>query len=93
MGLRAADNLAWFGFAPILSAEAVSNQDETTLTYFGQNFKGSYHWLVSWIFDQSRGNVELNNEETSRYDYEVVIGENYDPCRNPLYAPRPGLDE
>jgi len=57
------------------------------VTYFGKNFKGSYSGLISWVFGIARGEVELSEEE-SDYSYRVVLGDDYDACRNPIYAPQ-----
>lgn len=93
LALLAADNLAWYGFAPILS-DVATESSTTSLTYYGQNFKGSYNWLVSWIFNKGRAEVALDSDLSPEgYDYQVVIGTDYKPCRNPLYAPRPSFGE
>lgn len=87
----AADNLAWHGFIPQIGPDIppADHLPYTTLTYKGENFKGSYEWLISWIFNRARSTIELNPEAEFSTDYQVILGTNYDPCRNPLYAPRP----
>lgn len=90
MAILAADNLEWQGFVPVIvEDDDAETADTTTLTYHGNSFKGSYHWLAAWLFDMGRGEVELEPDATAAYDYDVVIGADYEPCRNPLYAPRP----
>jgi hypothetical protein len=87
MGQLAAENLAWYGFIPIWGDE--TSATNTSITYYGQNLKGSYNWLVSWIFSKGAGQVILDGETESPYNYQVILGPDYSPCRNPLYAPRP----
>jgi hypothetical protein len=87
MARLAAENLAWFGFVPILAGDVESAP--TSLTYYGQNFKGSYNWLVSWVFNKGMSQIALDSETEYPTNYRVVIGPDYSPCRNPLYAPRP----
>ena len=87
MARLAAENLSWFGFVPILAGDVESAP--TSLTYYGQNFKGSYNWLLSWVFDKGMSQIALDSETESATNYRVVIGPDYSPCRNPLYAPRP----
>lgn len=94
MARLAAENLAWHGFVPVISDEVVEDEETTTLTYYGPNFKGSYNWLISWIFDQSRDDIVLDDEDTgSEYDYQVILGEDYDPCLNEFFAPQAFLPE
>ncbi len=87
----AADNLAWYGFIPQIGPD-VDPPDRlpyTTLSYKGENFKGSYEWLISWIFNRARSTIELTPDASFSTNYQIMLGTNYDPCRNPLYAPRP----
>jgi LCP family protein required for cell wall assembly len=84
--LLAADNLAWYGFAPVIS-DPIEPQETTELTYYGQNFKGSYDWLFSWVMGKPQENIELVDEE-SPYNYRVVIGDDYNPCRPAFEAPQ-----
>lgn len=88
LALLAAENLAWYGFVPVHSAEDVPEEETTTLTYYAPNFKGSYDWLISWIFDLRQSEIILEEEEPSDYDYQVVLGEDYDPCLNQFFAPQ-----
>jgi polyisoprenyl-teichoic acid--peptidoglycan teichoic acid transferase len=88
MAQLAAENLAWYGFVPVIGDESLE-VDETSLTYYGPNFKGSYDWLISWIFHLGQNDIELNDEESDYpYDYRAVLGEDYDPCLNELFAPQ-----
>ncbi len=89
-GLLAADNLAWYGFAPVIG-ETREPQEKTELTYFGQNFKGSYDWLFSWVMGKSMSSIELV-DEGSETNYRVVIGNDYNPCRPAFLAPQASLE-
>jgi LCP family protein required for cell wall assembly len=86
--LLAADNLAWYGFEPVINNEDIDNQSETTVEYFGQNFKGSFDWLLSWIFDKRTADIELVTDTVGATDYRIVLGNDYDPCRPQLFAPQ-----
>jgi len=86
--LLAADNLAWHGFIPIIGEEATNSKTETQLRYYKPNFKGSYDWLISWVFDMRQSQIELVDDDDFGYDYQVILGEDYDPCRPQLSAPQ-----
>ncbi len=96
MAALAADNLAWYGILPVIAepdqTDAGAIPPNTELIYYGQNFKGSYDWLVSWIFDMGEADIELDSETESEYDYQVVLGADFDPCRPLRYSPREFLD-
>ena len=86
--LLAADNLAWYGFEPVINYDDIGNQSETTVEYYAQNFKGSFDWLLSWIFDKGTEEIELVPDTPSETNYRVVLGNDYDPCRPQLFAPQ-----
>ena len=86
--LLAADNLAWHGFTPIIGEDDPDDDAVTQLRYFKPNFKGSYDWLISWIFDVRQSQIELVDDKSYEYDYQVIIGDDYDPCRPQLSAPQ-----
>jgi LCP family protein required for cell wall assembly len=88
MALLAADNLAWYGFEPVVSDQQVESQDETVIQYYAQNMKGSFDWLLSWIMDKDKSSIELVPDVEYAYNYRIVIGEEYDPCRPQLFAPQ-----
>ncbi len=88
LALLAAENLAWYGFVPVQSEEDVPEQEATSLTYYAPNFKGSYDWLISWIFDLRQSEIDLDDETQFEYDYQVVLGQDYDPCLNQFFAPQ-----
>lgn len=83
----AADNLAWYGFIPIIGDPISRPGTETHLSYYKPNFKESYDWLISWIFDMNRSEIELAADAEYDYDYRVVLGDDYNPCRPQLYTP------
>jgi LCP family protein required for cell wall assembly len=83
----AADNLAWYGFEPVLAGETEATA-QTTIQYYAQNFKGSFDWLLSWIFHRLPENVTLVPDTPHPTNYRVVLGRDYDPCVNQLFAPQ-----
>ncbi len=93
----AADNLAWYGFVPFISAETLPLTGETNLTFNAPNLRGSFAWLIAWIMDLPRPEtglpdgeygIDLDPDATSSYDYRLVLGSDYNPCRPYLYAPQ-----
>ena len=89
----AADNLAWYGFIPVISPDEPEPGTITHLSYYKPNFKDSYDWLISWIFDVYRSQIELVEDDIYPFDYRVVLGDDYDPCLNQLYQPQEFIDE
>jgi len=84
----AAENALTHGFAPVRGRTTGPAPAETQITYFGPNFKGSFNWLLAWIFDVAPEEIVLDREEGSGGPfYRVVVGANYDPCRPELEAP------
>ncbi|HSH04958.1 MAG TPA: LCP family protein [Anaerolineae bacterium] len=92
MGALAAENLAWQGFIPEVTETLAEPVDYTTITYYGPNWKGSFNWMIAWVFDQYRGQLILESEERYEYNYRVVLGEDFDPCRPQLFAPLPNSE-
>ncbi len=91
--LLAASNLAWHGFIPIMGESEPDADAVTHLDYYRPNFKGSYDWLISWVFDLRQSQIELVDDSAFEYDYRVVIGDDYDPCRPQMNAPQIFLDQ
>ncbi|MCA9949400.1 MAG: LCP family protein [Anaerolineales bacterium] len=83
----AAENLAWYGFVPVEGAY-VPIQEETSLTYYAPNFKGSYDWLIHWVVGVRQSEIILDEETDSDYDYQVILGADYDPCVDQFFAPQ-----
>lgn len=92
MAFLAADNLAWYGFIPIISEETPPTESSTRLEYYHANFKDSYDWLISWIFNRRRSQIEVVADPNYEYDYRVVLGEDYNPCLNMLFQPQEFID-
>jgi LCP family protein required for cell wall assembly len=87
----AADNLAYHGFVPQRVEGDGPVPARTQVTYYGDNLKGSYDWLLSWILDIEEEAIELAPATTgSGEHFRVVLGEYYDPCRPQLEAPTLG---
>ena len=89
MALLAADNLAWYGFWPDIVEADGEEQERTTMTYFGSELKGMFAYLLSFVFDQREGDIELAPDVESEASYRVVLADR-DPCVNRLLAPRSG---
>jgi LCP family protein required for cell wall assembly len=87
----AAENLSYHGFVPVRGESSADTPNRTLVTYYGQNFKGSFDWLLGWIFDVRTESMSLAPEtEAPGIDYRVVLGYGYDPCRPQLEAPTLG---
>jgi LCP family protein required for cell wall assembly len=85
---QAAENLAWFGFAPTPTIVDSPPADWTNLTYYGDNFKGSFNWLMGWIFNRGTADIALNaNPHPANADYTVTLGYDFNPCRPFRQAP------
>ncbi len=94
LALLAADNLATHGFVPVISPDEPQKKTVTQISYYGANFKGSYNWLLSWIFAQYRSSIELVTDNPDYpYDYKVILGDDYNPCRPELFAPQAFLEQ
>ncbi|MEZ4593441.1 MAG: LCP family protein [Chloroflexota bacterium] len=91
MALLAADNLAWYGFVPIIGDEAPT-QEITEMFYYRPNFKDSFDWMISWIFDKFRSEIQLTEDDSFEYEYKVILGEDYNPCLNQLFQPQEFLE-
>lgn len=84
----AADNLAWQGFVPIVT-ETRDPQSTTMLSYYGPNLKGAYGWLLSWIFARREADIVINEANDSfSYNYQVILGQDYNPCRPQMSTPQ-----
>jgi len=87
LALLAADNLEWYGFEPVITEPDGPRGDPTSISYYAQNFKGSYDWLLSWIFDKHKSKIELMTDTEIEYNYQIILGPDYNPCRPQLFAP------
>ena len=97
LGRIVASTLGWFGIVAEIVDETIETDEDgennnsalppVEVEYFGQNFKGSYSGLVSWVFGVARSDLELVERE-SDFSYRVVLNDGYNACRNTLYAPR-----
>ncbi|MCL4870414.1 MAG: LCP family protein [Anaerolineae bacterium] len=80
MALLAADNLAWYGFIPIISETSRPQQANSEIRYFAANFKGSYDWLISRVMNFPLAQIELVPDTPSQTQYQVILGSSFDPC-------------
>ncbi len=88
MAALVADNLAWYGFVPVIGPTPDEPVARTAVTYYGANLKGSYDWLLRWPLDY-RSEIRLEEPGPDRpFSYQVTIGPDHNPCRrhqnNPL---------
>lgn len=85
-----AENLAWFGFTPRhIPVAEIEIPAQTSITYYGSNFKGAYNWLLSWIFHQDTTQIALDDAGGGAFYYRVVLGYDANPCLEMLNAPKP----
>lgn len=85
---QTADNLAWFGFQPQYTPPSgETTPDKTSIIYYGPNFKGSYNWLLGWLFHLDSEGITLAENDSGAY-YRVILGQDADPCVEMLNAPR-----
>lgn len=89
MGYIAADNARWFGFDATVTEADGPALPTTTITYHKLSLKGSYDWLISWIFSVPINAIDIDPQLGADYLYQISLGEDFKSCRNPLYAPRP----
>lgn len=89
----AADNLAWYGFAPIIGEPLGEVREKTEMTYFADNLKGAYEWLFSWVIGRPAGEILLDGETESPVNYRVILGQDYNPCRPAFNAPQAFLPD
>ncbi|MGW8318109.1 MAG: LCP family glycopolymer transferase [Candidatus Promineifilaceae bacterium] len=90
--ILAAENLAWYDFEPVMTG-TTEPRETTTIQYFAENTKGSFDWLLSWIFDKRTSDVELVTGTPYPYNYRVVLGQDYQTCRPQLFAPQAFLEQ
>ena len=88
MALLAADNLATYGFIPVIGEAEAAPVETTSLSYYGSNLKGAFDWFVSWVVNMNKSEIELVSDDAYAYEYRLVLGADYNPCINQLYAPR-----
>jgi LCP family protein required for cell wall assembly len=85
---QTAENLEWFGFTPTFTRAVDAPSSPTYISYYGANFKGSFDWLLGWIFNRDAEQIELVTElPDSDIQYRVVLGYDFNPCRPFREAP------
>jgi LCP family protein required for cell wall assembly len=88
----AAENLAYHGFVAVRGQPSEERPAHTEALYFGDNLKGSFDWLLSWVVGVSREEIVLVNDAPDYlYDYRVVLGWDYETCRPEVNAPDIGV--
>ena len=85
---QVAENLSWYGIGSVWSRPQEPMPEQSQIAYYGLNFKGSYDWLVAWLFSQPKEAITLISiPDSSAYSYRIVIGKDYNICQSPLYTP------
>ncbi len=85
----AAENLNWHGMQAVQQAGEGKPPAETQIRYHHSTLKGSFHWLVAWLFGRQPEDVVLSQDTNGPYDYQVVLGRDFNPC---LPDPLPPAD-
>ncbi len=88
---QTAENLAWFGFSPSYTYVENPPSNRTSLTYHGDNFKGSFDWRMAWIFNRNTADITLDpTPHPANADYTITLGYDFNPCRPLREAPLSG---
>lgn len=78
---QAADNLRWYGFDPLFEESASPDPQHTKISYQGENLKGAFPDLLSWLFHQRKGDIDLISDlEKSTPQYRILLGQDFNPC-------------
>jgi hypothetical protein len=86
---QAAENLQWHGIQAVYQYSEAKPPAETEISYYGPTLKGSFHWLVAWLFGRQPAEVSLVRDDDEPVEYRVVLGRAYNPC---LPDPMPPAD-
>jgi polyisoprenyl-teichoic acid--peptidoglycan teichoic acid transferase len=86
---QAAENLTWYGFRPSFVFHDQPPPEWTHLIYYAQNLKGSYDWLLAWLFHRNAGQIALSADEPGDPPYyRAYLGHDYNPCLPYMLVPR-----
>ncbi len=81
---QAAENLNWHGLETTYRHSEEKVPAKTQITYHGSTLKGSFHWLVAWLFGLDPESVVVGQAPDAGSDqginYTVVLGRDYSPC-------------
>lgn len=81
---QAAENLNWHGIRAVQKTGQGPPPLKTRISYNQATLKGSFHWLVAWLFGLQPEDVALNKNSDSPYDYQVILGRDFNPCLSSL---------
>ena len=84
---QAAENLNWFGLQAVHRQSEETPPAKTLINYHQPTIKGSFHWLVAWLFGIPPEDVALKPNADEPYDYQVVLGRDFNPCLPILLPP------
>jgi LCP family protein required for cell wall assembly len=89
---QAAENLSWHGLETTYRYGEEKAPAKTQVIYHGPTLKGSFHWLVAWLFGLDPESVVLDQASDAEsdtgpdarsdtdFDYTVILGPDYSPC-------------
>ena len=77
---QTAENLNWHGMKTVHLYREEEPPAETQITLYNSTVKGSFHWLVAGLFGLDPDDVTLSQEMDKPYDYQVVLGRDFNPC-------------
>lgn len=77
---QAAENLNWHGIQAVHQVSRNEPPQETQISYHHSTLKGSFHWLVAWLFGLQPEEIVLEEDAGSPYDYRIVLGRDFISC-------------
>ncbi len=80
----AIDNLTWFEFVPSVNDAPVEYQTDSELRIYNENATGSEITRLKRVFSLGTEQVALAYGERTDVDFEIVVGNRYQPCLHPI---------
>lgn len=77
---QAAENLNWHGIQAVHQVANDAPPLETQISYHHSTLKGSFHWLVAWLFGLQPEEIALKQDTDNPYDYHIVLGRDFNSC-------------
>lgn len=92
MVVLAADNLAWDGFAAVVSDIDPGYTRETVIYDYTTSPKNSFINELLLVFDLDGSRVVAEPDPDATYPYRVILGGDFQPCTYGISFPRPADD-